>query len=106
MFFKRCRIIAGGVAIEDIDNFNRLSIMLHALTSEEEQLGIASEGFGSFDDKYANATADTRKSYRLENHEQSGIVSAAGRVMFKPLIGLFNQRKINSFKVLPYSNRT
>ena len=93
VFFRRCRIIAGGVVIEGIDNSNRLSLMLQALKSEEEQLGIAAEGFGSFDDKYANAATDTRKPYRLENHEQSGIVSAARRVMLKPLIGLVNQEK-------------
>ena len=60
-FFRRCRIIAGGVVIEDIDNFNRLSLMLQALKPEEDQLGIAAEGSGSFDDKYANAATDTRK---------------------------------------------
>ena len=43
VFFRRCRIIAGGIVIEDIDNFNRLSLMLHALKPEEEQLGIAAE---------------------------------------------------------------
>ena len=101
VFFRRCRIIAGGVVIEDIDNFNRFSIMLHALKSEGEQLGIASEGFGSFDDKYANATADTRKSYRLGSHEQSGIVSAARRVTFQPLIGLFNQETLIPLRYCP-----
>ena len=68
--------------------------MLQALKPEEEQLGIAAEGFGSFDDKYANAATDTRKTYRLENHEKSGIVYAARRVMLKPLIGLVNQEFI------------
>ena len=47
VFFRRCRIIVSGVVIEDIDNFNKLCVMLAALKSEEEQLGIASEGFGS-----------------------------------------------------------
>ena len=74
--------------------------MLHALKPEEEQLGIA-EGFCSFDDKYGNAATDTRKSYRLENHEQSGIVSAARRVMFRPLVGLFNQDKLIPLRYCP-----
>ena len=71
VFFRRCRIIAGGIVIEDIDNFSRLSLMLHALKTEDEQLGIAAEGFGSFEDTYANVATDIRKSYRLENHGQS-----------------------------------
>ena len=32
VFFRRCRMIAGGQVIEDIDDFNRLSLMLAALT--------------------------------------------------------------------------
>ena len=92
-FFRRWRVIAGGVVIEGIDNLNRLSLVLHVLKSEEEQFGIAAEGFCSFDDKRANVAIDTRKSYRFGNHDQSGIVYAGRRVMFKPLVGLFNQEK-------------
>ena len=43
--FRRARIIAGGHVIEDIDDFNRLSLMLTSLKHEEEQLMISSEGF-------------------------------------------------------------
>ena len=71
VFFRRCQIIAGGVVTEGISDFNRLNLMLHALRSEEEQIGIAAEGFCSFDDKHANVATDTRHSYRLENHVQS-----------------------------------
>ena len=101
VFFRRCRIIAGGVVTEDIDNFNRFPLMLHALKPEEEQLGIAAEGFGSFDDKHANVATDIRKSYRLENHDQSGTVFAGRRVMFKPLIGLVNQEKLTPLRYCP-----
>ena len=101
VFFRRCRIIAGGVVIEDIDNFNRLSLMLHALKSEEEQLGIAAEGFGSFDGRYANVATDTRKSYRFGNHEKSGIVFAGRRVVFKPLVCLFNQERFTPLRYCP-----
>ena len=48
VFFRRARIICGGVVVEDIDNFNRLSLMLTALKTEEEQHFIASEGFCNF----------------------------------------------------------
>ena len=51
VFFRRARIIAGGVVVEDIDNFNRLPLMLSALKTEEEQNCTASEGFGNFDGK-------------------------------------------------------
>ena len=37
VFFRRARIIRGGVVVEDIDDFNRLSLMLIALKTEEEQ---------------------------------------------------------------------
>ena len=90
----RCRLIAGGQIIEDIDNLNKLSLMLTALKSEDEQLGIASEGFGSFDAKYGSQAADPRKTYRLDDHDRSGIVAAGRKVMFKPLACIFNQAKL------------
>ena len=45
VFFRRARIIAGGQVVEDIDSFNRLSLMLTAPKTEEEQNTIAGEGF-------------------------------------------------------------
>ena len=45
VFFRRARITAGGQVIEDIDYFNRLSLMLTSLKNGEEQLTISSEGF-------------------------------------------------------------
>ena len=54
VFFKRARIICGGVVVEDIDNFNRLGLMLTALKTEEEQNTIAGEGFCNFDGKFAS----------------------------------------------------
>ena len=47
VFFRRCRAIAGEIVIEDIGGFDRLSLMLHSVKPEEEQLGIASGSFGS-----------------------------------------------------------
>ena len=75
--------------------------MLHALKSEEEQLGISAEGFGSFGDTYGNVAADTRKSYRLQNHGQSGIIQSSRKAMFKPLVGLFNQDKLTPLRYCP-----
>ena len=71
VFFRRARLIAGGQVIEDIDNFNSLSLMLSALLPEEEQLDIATQGFGSSDgklDRLGEVTGDEeldkRKGYR------------------------------------------
>ena len=44
--------------MEDIDDFNRLSLMLAAFKFQSEQLGIANEGFGSFDE-------EVNQQYRL-----------------------------------------
>ena len=62
VFFRRARIIAGGVVIEDIDGFNRLLLMLTTIMPHEKQLMIASEGFGSFDDRYAVVADDIVKN--------------------------------------------
>ena len=40
--------ICGGVVIEDIDDFNRLSLMLTAMKPADEQKDIAIQGFGLF----------------------------------------------------------
>ena len=65
VFFRRARVICGGVVVEGIDNFNRLSLMLTAL---EEQNTIAGEGFCNFDEKFAppNTEGGSRSTYRQE----------------------------------------
>jgi hypothetical protein len=101
VFFRRARLIGGGQIIEDIDNFARLSLMLTSLESESEQLNIASEGFGSFDDRYGEGAADSRKSYEVLDHDAAGVVAAGRRVLFKPMLGLFSQDKLIPLKYLP-----
>ena len=49
VLFRRCRVTCGGVVIEDIDDFNRYSLMMTALRPVDEQKGIAMQGFGLFD---------------------------------------------------------
>ena len=100
VFFRSCRIVAGGVVTEDICNFNRLSLMLQALKPEEEQLAIAAEGFGCFGETNTLAT-NTRKSYRLENHDMSGLVESSREIMFKPMLGIFNQGKLLPLRYCP-----
>ena len=65
VFFRRARLICGGQVVEDIDDLNRLSLMLTDLLPEDDQHDIACEGFGDFDvvkSEVAQA-ADERKSY-------------------------------------------
>ena len=85
-FFRRARLLCAGVVLEDIDDFNRLSLMVTALKSPEEQMSIASEGFGSFDWVLDNivSASDSRSTYRLENYEQAGFVKT-GRGRFSSL---------------------
>ena len=52
IMFRRARVIAGGQAVEDIDDFNRLSLMMTALNSQDDPKEIAMEGFGLYDRKY------------------------------------------------------
>ena len=88
VFFRRARTIAGGQVIEDIGDFNRLSLMLTCLKSGEEQLMTSSEGFNSFDDLYANAGGDDRKTYRAFDYDKAGVIRESRRVVFKPMVCL------------------
>ena len=101
VFFRRARIICGGVVVEDIDSFNRLSLMVTALKTEEEQRQIALEGFGSYDTKFTDGTNDIRASYRIEDYDRSGDVKLSRRVIFKPLFGLFSQDKLLPLRYCP-----
>ena len=93
VFFRRARLICGGQVIEDIGDLNRLSLMLSDLLPEDDQHDIGCEGVGDSDfDKGAGAqAAGQRKSYRQTDYDLSGNVGLARRVMFKPMLGLFNQ---------------
>ena len=93
VFFRRARLICGGQVVEGIGDFNRLSLMLTDLLPEDDQHDIGCEGFGDFDfvKGAAAQAADQRKSYRQTDHDLSGNVGLARRVMFKPILGLFNQ---------------
>ena len=96
VFFRRARLICGGQVVEDIDDFNSLSPMLTDLLPEDNQSDIACEGFGNFDFVKGEAAqaADQRKSYRQTDYDLPGNVMLARRVMFKPMLGLFNQDKL------------
>ena len=103
VFLRRARLVCGGQVVEDIDDFNRLSLMLIDLLFEDDQHDIGCEGFGNFDfvKGAAAQAADQRKSYRQTGYDLSGNVSLARRVMFKPMLGLFNQEKFIPLRYCP-----
>ena len=101
MFFRRARIIAGEQVIEDIDDLNRLSLMLTSLQSGEEQLMISSEGFNSFDDQYGDDSNDCHKTFLNFDYDKAGYVFEARRVIFKPMFSLFNQEKLLPLRYMP-----
>ena len=103
VFFRRARLICGGQVVEDIDDFNRLSLMLTDLMPEDDQHDIACEGFGNFDFVKGEAAQDSdpRKGYRMEDYDLSGNVQLSRRVMFKPMLGIFNQEKLIPLRYCP-----
>ena len=102
VFFRRARFICGGVDVEDIDSFNKLSLMLTALKTDEEQNTIAGEGFCNFDGKHAvEQQNDSRSTYRQEDYDKAGMVITARRVLFKPTVRLFNQDKLLPLRYCP-----
>eukprot|EP00972_Heterocapsa_arctica_P052159 7672052-Heterocapsa_arctica.AAC.1 len=73
--------------------------MLTDMKNMQEQLSVASEGFGTFDNNYgADPTIDTRKTYQASSHNASGTIFQSRRVLFQPLCGLFNQEQLLPIK--------
>jgi len=48
-FFRRLRILCGGVVVEDIDFYNRVYNMVHTLLPFERRMNDFAEGFGLAD---------------------------------------------------------
>ena len=108
--------MCGGVVIEDIDGFNRLSIMMTALKPVDEQKEIAMEGFGLFADVNdilpihqtdwnvghdPGEEADQRKAYRVSDWDESGSVRFSKTVIFKPMLGILAQEKLIPLRYCP-----
>ena len=85
VMFRRARVICGGTVVEDIDDWNRLSLMFTALESQDDQKEIAMEGFGLFDIKYDQAAggltvdpdaedSDEREIYRVSDWDEAGTI--------------------------------
>ena len=81
ILFRRARVLAGGTVLEDIDDFNRLSLMFTALKSQDDQKEIAMEGFGLFDrvhDMYEGGKFADPTLAEEDNDERKFNVSVIG----------------------------
>ena len=116
VMFRRCRVSCGGVVIEDIDDFNRLSLMLTALKPVDEQRDIAMQGFGLFDRVNDSAPqdmtdwntgrepleeADNRKAYRISDWDGAGSINNQRTVLFKPMLGILDEEKLIPLRYAP-----
>ena len=116
VLFKRCRVTCGGVVIEDIDDYNRLSLMLTALKPVDEQKDIAMQGFGLFDRVNDSAEvvatnwntgqgpaedADERKAYRVSDWDEAAAIKSQRTVLFKPMLGILDQDKLIPLRYAP-----
>ena len=114
VLFKRCRVTCGGTVIEDIDDFNRLSLMITALKPVDEQKDIAMQGFGLFDrvndaaelsaTNWAQGPAedsDERKAYRVSDWDEAGEIKKQRTVLFKPMLGILDQDKLIPLRYAP-----
>ena len=96
-FFRRFRALVRGVVVEDIFDYNRVSEMFHILQSKEATANDQSEGF--------NLAADIMDIAKYSNIERVAAMPAIGAtsltVCFKPLSGLFLQKKYINLKYCP-----
>ena len=90
--------MVNGAIIDDIDYFNRVSEMLHTLTSKSNRDNDEVEGFNTRwdnDDNYAHWTAAAYPSIPGNSGKK--------RVSFKPIFGLCNQPKMIPLMYAPLS---
>ena len=116
VLFRRCRVTCGGVVIEDIDYFNRLSLMMAALKPVDEQIDIVMQGFCLFDRVNDSADqeatdwntgrdgledADERNSYRVSGWDEASAIENQRTVLFKPKLGIVDQEKLTPLRYAP-----
>eukprot|EP00972_Heterocapsa_arctica_P076899 11342996-Heterocapsa_arctica.AAC.1 len=70
-------------------------------------MSIASEGFGNYDTFYPRTGEvqqtdnDHRKPWLAIDYDTAGAIRDGRRVLFKPLVGLFNQDKLLPIRHMP-----
>ena len=88
--FSRMRIIAGGAVVEDISDANRLSLMLDAVSTEDDRYVRKVQGFSS------------TRAQDIDYDYADPIPFNSSRVVtFKPVFGLFNQDKLIPLRYCP-----
>ena len=101
IFFRRLRILCGGIVVEDIDFYNRVYNMVHTLLPFERRMNDYAEGFGlaeGFGSAY-NARM-MNKGIGFDAGNESPTVHDNRIVLFPLLCGLFNQSKFLPLRFL------
>jgi len=101
LFFRRLRILVGGIIIEDIDFYNRVYNMVHTLLPFERRMNDYAEGFGlaeGFGSSYNARLLNRGIGFDAGNESPSLRVERV--VLFPLLCGLFNQSKFLPLRFL------
>ena len=92
-FFRRLRILCGGVIIEDISEFNRTQELFTTLINKNSKVNIDAEGFGLSPFDYT--TAETIANF-------PGIAGGQSQtITFTPLSGILSQPKYLPLRYAP-----
>ena len=92
-FFRRLRILCGGVIIEDISEFNRTQELFTTVINKNSKVNIDAEGFGLTPFDYT--TAETVANF-------PGIVGGQSQtITFTPLSGILSQPKYLPLRYAP-----
>ena len=100
-FFRRMRVLAGNQLVEDIDNYNRCHELFSILTSPDSRDNVDAEAFGQrWDIRKDTGGITDAQEYNKDNFP--GIKEGQSRTaLFKPLSGLFNQKKMIPLRYCP-----
>jgi hypothetical protein len=97
LFFRRLRILSGGIVVEDIDMYNRVYNMVHTLLPTERRMNDYSEGFGLPQTTTGAEQRSVHESYGFTSGTvltPPAIVANGERVVLFPLMcGIFNHTK-------------
>ena len=93
VFFRRLRVICGGVITEDIDNYARIHEMFHMMRPTERRLNDFIEGFGTHENVDINHSDIDYPSHLEKGETQT--------VAFTPLAGILRQEKYLPVKFCP-----
>ena len=100
-FFRRLRILCGGIVVEDIDFYNRVYNMVHTLLPTERRMNDYAEGFGlcqGFGSNYNGRLHHSGIGFDAGN--ESPTVQDNRIVLFPLLCGIFNQPKMLPLRFL------